>query len=133
MPKKLSAICLCIIMIFSAAILSSCIFSEKVSISDDLQGNIKFIYNDKNIDTQMDIEDSDAVIDIFNNKECFADNPSCGFDGNISLTFGTDTFMVACDGCSTIKYHNKYFYVSDSEIRQIHRIMRKYGARFPCV
>lgn len=133
MPKKLSAICLCIIMIFSAALLSSCIFSEKIRISEDLQSSIKFIYNDKNINTQMDKEDSDAVVDIFNNKECFTDNPSCGFDGNISLTFGTDTFMVACDGCSIIKHNNKYFNVSDSEIRQIHRIMRKYGARFPCV
>ena len=119
MPKKLSAICLCIIMIFSAALLSSCIFSEKVRISEDLKGSIKFKYNDKNINTQMDKEDSDAVVDILNNKECF--------------TFGTDTFMVACDGCSIIKYHNKYFNVSDSEIEKIHNIMVKYGAVFPCV
>lgn len=133
MPKKLSAICLCIIMIFSAAILSSCIFSDTVNIPDDSQGSIKFIYIDKNINTQMDKQDSDEVISIFNNRKCYFDNPSCGFDENISLSFGTNTFLVACDGCSIIKYHNKYFNVSNSEIEKIHNIMVKYGAVFPCV
>ncbi|MCH5296091.1 MAG: hypothetical protein J1E85_00310 [Ruminococcus sp.] len=129
--KKLT---ICAIMIITLSILlSSCVFPGKVNISNDSQGNIKYIYNDKNISTSMSKEDSETIINIIDGRECQYDNPSCGFDGNISFSFGNDTFYPACDGCSIIKYHNKYFNVLDAEIKQIHAIMEKYGAYFPCI
>ena len=63
------------------------------------------------------------IKEIFNGKELFRDNPS----------FDNITFSVACDGCPIIKYKNKYFYVSEIELEQIHNIMKKYGAKFPCI
>ncbi len=68
-------------------------------------------------------EDMLIIKEIFNGKELFRDNPSCGFDENISLCFDNITFSVACDGCPIIKYKNKYFYVSEIELEQIHNIM----------
>lgn len=129
--KKLTV---CAILFIAATILlSSCAFPKNVNISNDLQGNIKYIYNDKNISASMSKDDSQTIINIINGSECHNDNPSCGFDGNISFSFGSDIFLPACDGCPIIKYCNKYFNVSKSEIEQIHNIMAKHGAKFPCV
>lgn len=129
--KKLT---ICGILIIAATILlSSCVFPKNVNISNDLQGSIKYIYNDENISASMSKDDSQTIINIINSNECHNDNPSCGFDGNISFSFGTDTFLPACDGCPIIKYRTKYFNVSESEIEQIHNIMAKHGAKFPFV
>lgn len=92
-----------------------------------------YIYEDKNINESLNKEDMLIIKEIFNGKELFRDNPSCGFDENISLCFDNITFTVACDGCPIIKYKNKYFYVSEIELEQIHNIMKKYGAKFPCI
>lgn len=106
---------------------------NKVNIPDSSTAKIVYKYNDKNINESLNEDESLIIKDIFNDKELFYDNPSCGFNANISLSFDDKTFMIACDGCSIIKYNNKYFNVSDSQIEQIHNIIQKYGAKFPCI
>lgn len=106
---------------------------NKINIPDNATAKIVYKYDDKNINESLNEDESLIIKDIFNGKELFYDNPSCGFNANISLSFDNKTFMIACDGCSIIKYNNKYFNVSDSQIEQIHNIMQKYGAKFPCI
>lgn len=132
--KKLCCFCACVLLgVMILTIFVSCSFSETVNISNYSQCNITFIYSDKNISEPMCEKDSNDILNIFNGRECYKDNPSCGFDENISLSFGKDKFLIACDGWPIIKYKGKFFNVSESEIEKLHKIMEKYSANFPCI
>ncbi len=105
-----------------------------INLSLHNEAEFVFIYGDKNIREKVSVEDTQILKDIFHGKhKLFWDNPSCGFNTNVSVRFGNHIFSPACDNCETVKYRNKYFYLSDKEMRQVRRIMRKYGAYFPCV
>lgn len=106
---------------------------NEINIVNSNEAKIVYIYGDKNILEKLNEDDLLTIENIINGKQLYQDEPSCGFDENISLHFNNNIFSVACDGCPIIKYNNKYFSVSDSQIEQIHNIMEKYGAEFPCV
>lgn len=106
---------------------------EIINIADSNEAEIVYVYGDKNITEELSKDDLIIIKDIINGKQLYKDEPSCGFDENISLRFDKNIFSVACDGCPIIKYNNKYFNVSDLQIEEIHNIMKKYGAKFPCV
>lgn len=133
MKKKLFYIIGVIVIASLLAFVLYNFYPSKINISDNASAKIIYVYGDENIDKPLNKDDALIIKDIFNGKELFRDNPSCGFDTNISLRFDNSIFSVACDGCPIIKYKNRYFNVSESQIKQIHNIMKKYGAQFPCV
>lgn len=133
MKKKLFYIVVCVVIVFLLVFNFCGCYPIKINISDNAAAKIVYKYDDENIDRPLNEDDALIIRDIFNGKELFRDNPSCGFDTNISLRFDNSIFSVACDGCSIIKYKNRYFNLSETQIEQIHNIMKKYGAHFPCV
>lgn len=94
---------------------------------------LNYEYCGEVIHEKLTSEESEAIISILNGKVQFFDNPSCGFDKKINLSVNNQSFLLACDGCPTIKHGLRYFNVEEGEIKIIHSIMEKYGATFPCV
>lgn len=125
--------CVLGVLIIIASIVFILYNPSKINISNCENATIIYMYGDKIIDKPIDKKDMLIIRDILDGKELYKDSPSCGFDANISLRFDNNTFSVACDGCSIIKYRNKFLDLSESEIEQIHNIMKKYGAKFPCI
>ncbi len=74
------------------------------------------------------VEAIDGKILAFDNGE-----PSCGFDDKVAIIVDGKRFLVACDGCPTLKYHNRYIELSEEEMKTVHRVMEDFGAYFPCV
>lgn len=107
---------------------------SRVDLSLYNDAEVVFWYGDENIKEKVSAEDAKILKDILHEKkELYWDNPSCGFNDFVSVRFGNNVFSPACDNCNTIRYRNKYLYLSDKEMRQVRRIMRKHGAHFPCV
>lgn len=94
-----------------------------------------FRYGDADIEQSMSDEDSEIVREIFNNKELSYGYPACGFDENVALITGDDTYCIACDYCGTIYSVNKdqYFNLSDEENETLRELLGEYGFSFPCV
>lgn len=126
--KKLFIVC-CLLLLVA---LCSC-NTEQVNLTEYNEGTIVFVYGDKQICEMLDYTDTSKLKGIINYKVLYNDNPSCGFDDNISLRFDDKIFSIACDGCPIIKYNGKYISLSENEIILMHNIMEKYGAVFPCV
>ena len=89
--------------------------------------------NDENINIVLTEEESYTIKNIFKGKQAFIsiDDLSCGFDNDAAVKFGLQTFCPACDGCSVVKYYNKYFTISDQERQTINSIFEKYGVILP--
>lgn len=130
--KKFLAIILSVILLLSAA---GCA-NTHTQISDSSQATLKFIYGDKEIVQVLDAEDTAKMSEIFSNKPLDGGSvPSCGFDEDISITFGNQTFAIACDDCAVVKdcKNNKYFDISNEDKEYIVSVFEEYGGHFPCV
>ncbi len=94
-----------------------------------------FRYGDADIEQSMSDEDSEIVREIFNNKELSYGSPACGFDKDVALITGDDTYCIACDHCGIIYSVNKdqYFDLSDEENETLRELLGEYGFSFPCV
>ena len=94
-----------------------------------------FRYGDADIEQSMTDEDSEIVREIFNNKELSNGSPACGFDENVALITGDDTYCIACDYCGVIYSVNEdqYFNLSDEENETLRELLGEYGFSFPCV
>lgn len=93
---------------------------------------VKYEIYDNNIYQEISEEDSEIIKSLFSGKWSYFDNPSCGFSEDASIIFGSEVFLPACDGDPIIKYGSKYFAISDKERRDLDKILKKYGAIFPC-
>lgn len=89
----------------------------------------------ENIYVKLTEEEVSTVTKILNNKRSYIDNPSCGFDKNVSITFGNDIYCIACDKCGIIKlwHKEKYIFISDEDREKINKIFENYGGTFPCI
>ncbi len=125
--KRIFAFVLSIIMIF---LFTAC--SSVVNISDGTKATLIYIYDNKNINTELTDEESDTIRQMFDGKDLYSDNPSCGFSENISVRFGNYTYCIANDSCGIIKVGFQYFNISDKEREELEKILKSYGAEFPC-
>ena len=127
--KRTIPFCFCFLFIL---ILCSC---GKVSVDKNQTVQLVYKYTDANVDVQLSKQESETILDIFDGKELFSDNPSCGFDENISLRFDGRIYCPACDTCCTVKdcSSGQYFTVSRSERDTIEKIFNTHGGHFPCV
>ena len=94
---------------------------------------VNFDYGTITIHKTVSEKDSELLKRIFIGKWYYIDEPSCGFDENISIEFNGDVYMPACDGDPIIKHGNKYSTITDEECDAMHIILKKYGFFFPCV
>lgn len=118
-----------ICLIFS---LSSCVF---VNIDKNSSVELIYLYDDVDVDTQLSKEESKEIIEIFSGKVLLPDNPSCGFDENVSLRINEKIYSPACDDCCIVKdwSSGKYFSISRSQRDTIEEIFSTHGGHFPCI
>ena len=119
------------LMILVMIFLGAC--NNTTNISVDSIGQLHYNYNNEHISVILTKFENDIVKDIFNKKKLYFDEPSCGFDKNISIKFDNDYYCIACDSCGIVKFKDKYFNISNSERRKVEKIFKKYGGTFPCI
>lgn len=110
-----------------------CACNNTTNIADSSIGQLNYNYDNKHISVTLTEAESNIVRDIFNKKELYNDEPSCGFDKNISIKFDNDYYCIACDSCGIVKFKDKYFNISNSERSKVEKIFKKYGGTFPCI
>ena len=100
-----------VVLIMSAVLLVAvvllgmiCMRSDKVDIDFAKIAVVYFQYKDTDAINQLRDNEMASVKTIFNGKKLYNDNPSCGFDENISIKFngGDQIFCLAHDGCPII-------------------------------
>ena len=121
-----------VLMTFLLLILCSC---GKVTVDKNQSVQLIYKYAGASVDVQLSEQESDKITNIFDGKELFFDNPSCGFDENVSLRVNGKTYCPACDTCCTVKdcSSGQFFTVSQSERDTIEEIFETHGGHFPCV
>lgn len=130
--KKLLAIILSAILLLSVA---GC-GQTQMQINDPSQATLKFIYADKEIVQVLDADDTAKIVEMFSGKALDGNStPSCGFDDDISITFGNQVFAIACDDCAVVKdcKSNKYFDITSEDKEYLVSLFEEYGGFFPCV
>ncbi len=120
-------------------IILSCItffILNRVNTKNLTSGTVIFTYEDNNINESLSQNDLSFLIDLFDNKIMYRDNPSCGFTKNVSILFNdAEYFCFAYDTCLVVYWEsrNKYFRLSDSEYKDLVEMLSKYGVFFPCI
>lgn len=107
-----------------------------IDLSGVHKGETYFLSDNKQQHSLLSESDKTSIIEIFNKKKLYKDNPSCGFSENVSIKFDdSEIFYIANDSCPVIYWKNKdyYFRLSDDEYTLLVEILNKYGFIFPCV
>lgn len=112
------------------------ISSNHTNIRTTNSGRVTFVYGDINISEELSNEDLNVLIEIFDNKKLYKDNPSCGFSENIAVIFDeSEIFCIACDECPIVYYQNtgQFFDLTSQENELLRSILTEYGFYFPCI
>lgn len=132
--KRKTKIILCIAL---PVILLSLLFTglTKAIVFPDNNATLTFIYGDKNIVHTLSDAETENIRKILSTKNPdYFLLPACGFDKNISISFGNQTFSFACDGCNIaeISPFTRHIDITEEETEYIHSLFEKYGGFFPC-
>ena len=122
------------VSVFTLAILLVVNFSTVIIFSDKVTA--RYIYDDKNITTELSDGDAKEVIEILNGKHVSVfDLPACGFDENVAVIINGKTFCIACDECGIVYYkeRNGYISLNDNENTKLRSILSTYGFEWPCI
>ncbi len=130
--KRVCAIFAVCVLMFS---LLAC---TETDLDVDTDVTLNFVYGDKNIHVTLNKEEADKVITILDGKAydpVSAGVPSCGFDKNISLKVGDQSFAIACDTCNYVQDlgNLRFFSISKEDMAYIHALYETYGGYFPCI
>ena len=130
--KKLSAVLLIFIVMLSFC---SC---SKTNVDTSADVTLVYVYADKNINLKLSDDEASKVIDILNEKDydsITSGVPSCGFNANVSLKIGDNSFAIACDTCNYVQdlSNMKYFAIPQEDMKYIHTLFEEYGGHFPCI
>lgn len=74
-----------------------------------------FRYGKTDVLQRLDGADLVELAAIVDGKRLYRDSPSCGFDENVSVRFGAQTFCIARDPCPILYYKEKNRYIRLSE------------------
>ncbi len=141
MSKKKRTI-LIIVAIVLVAVVALGIFSRSVKVGKNATAELYYQndYEDIYIATSLTQEEADIIRDMIKSARVVYDNGlSCGFDEHIYLSFADGNkvkkYYIACDTCPFLQYNMSGIVLTlkDWQIDQLHSILGKYGAKFPCV
>ncbi|MGN0370681.1 MAG: hypothetical protein ACI4EW_09060 [Butyrivibrio sp.] len=138
MHKRIIGITIAVVATVAVLIIGFLVWRKNTSVNMDFakDGKIVYISNNLNINEECKENELSEICNIFNGKILYKDDPACGFSEEISIKINEgQTFCPACDSCPVVywKEKNRYFRLSDEEIRRIHEIFESYGAVFPCI
>jgi hypothetical protein len=135
--KKVIIWVACVVIAISIGGLIFYLNMDKVDTMQISNGEIRFVYRDSNMNTKLSDEDEKYIKEIFNKRQLYKDNPSCGFSENVSILFneGNIKFFIAQDSCPILYYANKdkYFKLTDDEAAGLCSLLEDYGFVFPCI
>ena len=123
---------LCVFMSLLILTLCSC---GKISVDKNQAVELVYKYAGASVDVQLSKQESEKILNIFDSKELYNDNPSCGFDENVSLRVSGKTFCPACDTCCIVKdcSSGQFFTISQAERDTIEEVFESHGGHFPCI
>ena len=130
--KRFFAVLMILVVLF---LICGC---SKTSVNKNSDVVLTFVYEEENISVILEDDEAGKVINILNgnNYGPFSFGvPSCGFDKNISLEVGGQTFAIACDTCNCIQdlSNLRYFNIPKEDMEYIHSLFEQYGGYFPCI
>ena len=114
------------------------VYLPRINTGFATEGYVRYHYGNKAIDAQIDDDDLAALKDILVGRP-YTDNPSCGFDSDVSirLTDGRKSivFCPACDTCPKLRIgdSDRYISISKERKKRLYAILAKYGMVFPCI
>ena len=133
--KKIVTFLMCCLMFCFCGCSSVKIDDKSIKTDNKSKGMAKFEYGDKDILTEISDSELKEIINIFESKDLYTDEPSCSFSENISVIIDDSHFCIANDECGIVylKEENKYFNLTDNENKRLREILVGYGFSFPCL
>lgn len=126
--KRLFALALILLI---AAALCGC---SRVDIAEDQPVMLVFRCGDTAVEEPLSEAEAAQIIEIFQGKQLFFDNPSCGFSPDVSLRIGGRAYCPACDKCCYVQdiFSLKCFKLTQAERDILESIFSAHGGFFPC-
>ena len=127
------------VLVLSVIVLTVIITTKKnyVDTSFATEITLKYHYIDKKIDLKITDENDIQVIKENLKGISYADNPSCGFSLDISITLsdGQKSIVLcpACDSCAIARIGDSSRYIKMKDRKAFEAVLEKYGFLFPCV
>lgn len=130
--KAKKIVLIVVILIFVAIAL---FLSNTVIILNQNPAIGRYVYGGKDITVEFSAEDTELIKDIINGKKTSTMEPICGFDEDISVKIGSQTFCIAHDSCGVLCINDgdKFIYLSEEENDIIRGMLENYGFEFPCI
>lgn len=125
-------------IIFIVVTLLGVVYLRQDKVNMDLlkKAEVCFQYANTDVINQLRDQEKEFVKTIFNGKNLYKDNLSCGFSEAVSIKFDDEqTFCIARDTCPIVYWKEKDRYISltEEEITQLYNLLETYGFIFPCV
>lgn len=107
--------------------------ADRVSIEGEAA--VCFRYGENDVSQFLESADRDELAAIADGKRLYRGGPSCGFDEDVSVRFGAQTFCIARDTCPFLycKEEDRYLKLSEAEKSRLYELPEPYGVFFPCV
>lgn len=107
-------------------------FPSKTSISDDSTVTIQCVNKAVN---NVSEKDAKELYNMLNDKEVHYDSGlACPFRDDFCIKFDNgiskDTFYISGEGCGSIKYKEKYIFLSDTKTEKLKNILNKYNITY---
>lgn len=133
MKKVIAFYVVAVIVIVSGVCTFKYFFPSKTNISNDSTVTIQCVNK-----TVTDVSEKDAkeLYNMLNDKEVHYDSGlACPFRDDFCIKFDNgiskDTFYISGEGCGSIKYKEKYIFLSDTKTEKLKNILNKYNITYP--
>ncbi|HHZ06771.1 MAG TPA: hypothetical protein GX401_08330 [Clostridiales bacterium] len=95
---------------------------------------LNYKYKDADIHETLSDDTTARLKAMFDSKQRYDNKPKSEFDDNVSISIGGRLYDIALNGDTKVKdvAVNKYFNITDEELKEISDIFAKYNAQVPC-
>lgn len=112
------------------------VVTEQTETVTKVKCEAKFSMYGDDISVILTEEETEIIMDMFEDAKLYRGNLACGFSANCSVRINdTDTYCIAMDTCNAIYWMEKdrYFDITEKELETLYGILEPYGFYFPCV
>ena len=133
MKKVIAFYVIAVIVIVSGVCAFIYFFPSKTDISDNSTVTIQCVNR-----TVKDVskKDTKELYNMLNDEGVHYDSGlACPFRDDFCITFNggifKDTFYISGEGCGSIKYREKYIFLSDTKTEKLKNVLNKYNITYP--
>ena len=129
------AIYIIVALLLSAAVCLGVFVLRADRVRIEGEAEVCFRYGKNDVRQRLEGADRDELATILDSKRLYRGDPSCGFDEDVSVRFGAQTFCIARDTCPFLycKEEDRYPKLSETEKSRLYELPEPYGVFFPCV